>query len=306
MSSVSETEANSSSCDVDYESDAYGVVSSASIRSAMQFWSESELSEVELSIESMPQDLVLPIELHWRVLYSSDRYQNLWGTYRLVCKAWKEEVERLAKKEWIREVTFSYPVGVTVHPPNGTVVLDGDFTFQHLDGDLAVFAFIDCDDEYRKPIIEAYKGIGSPDVYFDEIVHDVPIPGMSVDWDALTLTCNWSTVIASVLAEELHVEAYGRRSVKKLETLLRRARARCGGEVDDATLHKMIAIFALWYEEAYDEVRKKRLGRTDRNGDERLKKARSMALRWMNNKHSGRVNFIKHGYKSFLIYSPPI
>ncbi|KAF7372668.1 hypothetical protein MVEN_00130100 [Mycena venus] len=215
----------------------------------------------------MPQDLVLPIELHWRVLYSTDRYQDLWGTYRLVCKAWKEEVERLAKKEWIRKAAFSYPGGVMWHPTKGEVVLTSDFTFQELDGDLAVFAPIDCnDDEYRKP-----SCFGSPDVYLDVMVHDVWIPGISIDLGTYTLSCSWRTLIARVLAEELHVEAYHRRSARNARTLLRRVRAWCGGEVDEA-------IRGLSYQEAYDKVRKERLGRTDRTGDKRLKKARFIRL----------------------------
>ncbi|KAF7365956.1 hypothetical protein MVEN_00471000 [Mycena venus] len=290
MSSASEADANSSPSGSEHELDDSEAASSVSS------WSESESPDP--SFASMPEDLILPVELHRRILYSSDRYEDLWGTYRLVCKAWKEDVERLAKKEWIRKTTFNYPGGTMWDPKIGKVVLNGDFTFQRLDGDVAIFAITDCDDEYRKPLIRACKRVGPPDVYVDEIIHDVPIPGMSVDWDTLTLTCHWRTVIARVLAEELRVEAHRWRNHKKMMTLAKRARARCGGDVDMDTFSEMLGVFGQHYLDAYVQVRKERLGRTDRKGDERLKMARFIASIPGDDEDSERGNHSEEGEDS--------
>ncbi|KAJ7733681.1 hypothetical protein B0H16DRAFT_1732234 [Mycena metata] len=222
-------------------------------------WSESESPDD--SFEPMPENLTLPIELHRRILYSDDglRYEDLWGLCRLVCHAWKADVEHLAKTQWLQETYFLYPgdmMACTWDPQYGKVILDGDFTFQRLEGETAHVR---------------------PDVHVDELVHDVPIPGMSVDWDALTLTCPWRAVIRRVLAEELRVAAHRSRSHKKMMTLAKRARGRCGGDVDMDTFSEMIEVFGKNYLDAYVVVRRERLGRADPEGDERLKMARFVA-----------------------------
>jgi hypothetical protein len=96
---------------------------------------------------------------------------------------------------------------------------------------------------------------------------------MSVDWDTLTLTCPWRTVIARVLAEELRVEAYRKLSHGKI-TAAKRMRHQCGGDVGLDNMMKMFHIFGQNYLAAYVAVRKARLGRADPEGDERLKRAR--------------------------------
>ncbi|KAJ7020664.1 hypothetical protein C8F04DRAFT_973990 [Mycena alexandri] len=218
----------------------------------------------------MPENLALPVELHRQILHSDGlRYEDLWGSCRSVCQTWKADVEHLAKTQWLQRDHWD--------PEFGKVVLNGDFTFQRLDDDTAVFRITDCAPEFRKPLIKACKRSGPPDVHVDEIVHDVPIDGMSVDWDALTLTCPWRAVIGRVLAEELRVDARRGRSHKKMMTLAKRARARCGGDVDMDTFSGMLEVFGKNYLDAYVVVRRERLGRDDPEGDERLKMARFVA-----------------------------
>jgi hypothetical protein len=88
----------------------------------------SESGMPDHSFASMPARLTLPIELHRLVLsYEAASNYEMWGTYRFgafilinslprqvlrqlpVCKAWQEQVEFLAKTEWIRDTTFYYP-----------------------------------------------------------------------------------------------------------------------------------------------------------------------------------------------------
>ncbi|KAJ7733003.1 hypothetical protein B0H16DRAFT_1580315 [Mycena metata] len=259
-------DSNQSGSEYESEDDAASVSS----------WSESESPND--SFEPMPENLTLPVELHRRILYSDDglRYEDLWGSCRLVCHAWKADFEHLAKTQWLQETYFIYPGDMMWDPQSGKVILDGDFTFQRLEGETVVFQITDCAPEFRKPLIKACKHV-RPDVHVDELVHDVPIPGMSVDWDALTLTCPWRAVIGRVLAEELRVAAHRSRSHKKMMTLAKRARARCGGDVDMDTFSEMIEVFEKNYLDVYVVVRRERLGRADPEGDETLKMARFVA-----------------------------
>ncbi|KAJ7176246.1 hypothetical protein C8R43DRAFT_975282 [Mycena crocata] len=224
-------------------------------------FSESELPDK--SFRPMPDRLTLPSELQQLVLSCEDSYyEGLWGDYCLVCKAWKEWVEHIAKTEWLPLTSFHCPVSITA-----------TFMFHELEGDVAVFRF-HYDGKHRERLIDACERAPAPDVYVDALVHDVEIPDMSVDWDTLTLTCPWRNVIGRVLAEELRVVAYRAMSHKDMMTAAKRMRHACGGDVDMENFGKMIELFGENYMAAYPAVRKARLGRTDERGDERLKMAR--------------------------------
>jgi hypothetical protein len=237
---------------------------------------------------------------------------RLTSTETLVCKAWQEQVEFLAKTEWIRDTTFNYPGEMIVsfifhslayllipghaqwHPERGKVYLDGNFTFQRLEGELAIFQITDCAPEFVEQLVEVCQATLVPDVEVGEIVHDVEvglslsttlpelyrptqIKQMSVEWDTLTLTCPWRIVIASVLAEELRVVAYRRRAHKEMMTTTKRLRHKAGGDLGLDDLMKMMRSYQERFLAAYVEVRKARRGGSDKRGDERLKIARQVA-----------------------------
>ncbi|KAJ6593057.1 hypothetical protein B0H19DRAFT_12044 [Mycena capillaripes] len=231
------------------------------------------------SFAPMPERLTLPAELH-RVVLSceTDRYHYMWGTYRFVCKAWKEHVEFLAKTEWIREASFNYSGEMIWDPTVGKVFLNGDFTLQRFEGDVAIFQILDCAPEFKKPLISVCKRTAPPDIQVGSIVHDVEIPEMSVDWDTLTIACPWRPLIARLMAEELRVEAHRELSHRAMMSAAKRARhAAAGGEVDMGTMMRLFQMFANKGLEAYVAVRVARTGRADKEGDERLKLVRSAA-----------------------------
>ncbi|KAK6981606.1 hypothetical protein R3P38DRAFT_416576 [Favolaschia claudopus] len=239
--------------------------------SSVSSWSQSDEPE---AFAPMPPALTLPVELQRLILHLSDRYEDLWGTYRLVCKDWKLEVERMAKMVWIRETSFYFP-GALIYDTEKEreVRLDADFTFTHLDGDMAIFKITkdNCKTKYLDTrVVACTRGV--PDVQVDELVHDVPIPGLSIDWPTLTLTAPWRPTIARVLAEELRVTAHRATPYKKLMTLAKRAQS--------ASVEKMteyMYLYAEMYLDAYVAVRTKRRGKRDGRGDERLKMTRFVA-----------------------------
>ncbi|KAJ6535709.1 hypothetical protein B0H19DRAFT_1080164 [Mycena capillaripes] len=175
-----------------------------------------------------------------------------------MCKAWKEHWD----------------------PTVGKVLLSGDFGFTRLEDDTAIFQLLDCAPEFKDPLIDTCKRTAPPDVTFGNIVHDVETPELCADWPALTLTCPWRALIGRVLAEELRVDAYRARVHPAMMTAAKRARRRAeaaGGEVDMATMMRMLDMSADASRGAYVAVRSARRGRADRVGDERLETARQVA-----------------------------
>ncbi|KAJ7473471.1 hypothetical protein FB451DRAFT_1558680 [Mycena latifolia] len=247
-------------------SDGEGSDSGGSISS----YSESE--NPNRTFDPMPEHLVLPLELHRLVLdLESSQFQLMWGTYRFVCKAWKEHIEYLARTEWIRTAAFDYPGYMTRDTRGNKVCLDGFFEFRRMDDDTAVFDTT-CAKKYHKAMVKACKATAPPDVQVCGLVHDVPIPEMVVDWDALTITCPWRALVVRVLAEELRVDAYRARENKAMMTQVKRLP---GGTME--RIEAAIRLFATHVHGAYEAVRKERLGRVDKDGDERLKQARVAA-----------------------------
>ncbi|KAJ6480531.1 hypothetical protein C8R47DRAFT_1197987 [Mycena vitilis] len=244
--------------------------------STVSSFRDSELAD--RSFAPMPERLALPLELQRAVLSFEDTwYQEMWGTYRFVCKAWKESVEFLAKTEWLREAGFDYP-GDMWDATDERTRMGGYFEFQRLEGELAVFQILDCSEEDKESLIEACERIRTPDVEVGGIVHDVEIPGISVDWDTLTIICPWRVLIGRVMAEELRVEAHRQLSQHAMMGAAKRARRTApGGEVDMDTMMDMFKMFANNMLDAYVAVRTERRGRADPRGDERLKKARFVA-----------------------------
>ncbi|KAJ7512806.1 hypothetical protein B0H11DRAFT_1898087 [Mycena galericulata] len=252
----------------EYVSDVEGSESDGSISS----FSESELPDS--SFETMPEHLTLPLELQHNILsQETSQFAIMWGTYRFVCKAWKEHVEYLAKTEWVRTGAFSYEGYMIRDPEEGKVLLKGFFEFVRMDGDTAIFQD-ECAPEFHKAFVTACKATSPPDVEVCGIVHDVKIPGMSVHWKTLTITCPWRALVGRLLAEELRVDAYRARTNRVMMTKVKRLRSAGLEKVEEA-----VHLFAAHVHGAYEAVRKARLGRTDRRGDERLKHAR-VAASW--------------------------
>ncbi|KAK7045156.1 hypothetical protein R3P38DRAFT_2882832 [Favolaschia claudopus] len=201
------------------------------------FWSESE--RADRSFAPMPERLALPLELHRLIIYHSNEFEDMWGNWRLVCAFWRDEVEHLAKTEWIRQVDFRYNLGK----------LNGNFHFQRLEEDEAIFAAYKRAMSYHSSLTNAMRRCGPPAVKLGFIIHDIPTPELSFDYVNLTLTCPWRAVIRRVLGEELRVQA------------------QCA--VDDSGKN---------YEDACVVVRRERMGRADRRGDEWLKAERFAEL----------------------------
>ncbi|KAJ7488055.1 hypothetical protein FB451DRAFT_1226325 [Mycena latifolia] len=257
----------------DRETDASSESASEGDSSTISSFNETR-DMPDRSFRPMPARLTLPVELHRLVLSETDQHEEMWGTYRFVCKAWKEQVEFLAKTEWIRDATFFYPGSRMWDPEIGNVLLDGLFSFLRLEEDLALFEIADCDPKYREALADACSSVSRPDVGVGPFIHDVEIPGMSVDWDSLTLTCPWRTIIGRVLAEELRVVEYRGHSHQKMMNTAKRMRRAAGGDVGLDGMMELFEMFGKIYDVSYIEVRKARLGRTDERGDERLKMAR--------------------------------
>ncbi|KAJ7634925.1 hypothetical protein FB45DRAFT_1025831 [Roridomyces roridus] len=235
-------------------------------------FSSSELPDE--SFEPMPEHLTLPLELQQRILgQETSQFQLMWGTYRFVSRAWKEHVEFLAKTEWVTTGAFEYPGYMIRHPKDGKVFLCGFFEFLRLDGDTAVFQ-AECAREYHKNLVVACKATAPPDVQVCGFVHDVPIAGMEVEWKTLIITCPWRAIVGRVLAEELRVEAYRARTNRRMMTKVKRLRSGGMDKIGEA-----LDLFAAHLHGAYAAVRKARLGRADKRGDERLKQAR-VAASW--------------------------
>ncbi|KAK7045157.1 hypothetical protein R3P38DRAFT_188964 [Favolaschia claudopus] len=233
------------------------------------------------TLAPMPEHLTLPVELHRRIIghSNSSSYHEIWGTSRLVSKGWKSDVEHLAKMHWIRESSFEYPGEMIWDQKIGKVFLNGDFSFQRLEGDIAHYAITDCAPEFRKALVRVCKtSRAPPDVQVGEIVHDVEIPGMQVDWDTLTLTCPWRPLIARLMAEELRVEAQRATGYTDLWKFAKTAKKRNGGEsADMESIGQMLKMFGNNFKDAYVAVRRKRMGYADKEGDERLKSKRFVA-----------------------------
>ncbi|KAJ6480549.1 hypothetical protein C8R47DRAFT_1074290 [Mycena vitilis] len=263
--------------DEEFQNESEGSYESDEDASSVSSFSESDMPNG--SFAPMPARLTLPAELHRTVLALETRgYHEMWGTYRFVSKAWKESVEFLAKTEWIKDARFVYPGETIWDPKVGKVFLEGEFTFQRFDGEIAVFQMLDCAEEFKRPLIRLCKLTAFPDVQVGDIVHDVEITGMSVDWDTLTITCPWRELIGRLMAEELRVAAHRKRAAHEMMSAAKRARrAAPDGEVDMGTIMELFGMFAGKTTDAYVAVRTARHGVGDRQGDERLKMARQAA-----------------------------
>ncbi|KAJ7777381.1 hypothetical protein B0H16DRAFT_956009 [Mycena metata] len=234
----------------------------------------SESEQPDRYFDPMPEHLVLPLELQSRILsLESSQFQLLWGTYRFVCKAWKEYIEHLAKTRWVRTGAFLYAGYMTRDAEENKVFLSGSFTFNRMEDD-TVFFTDKCADKYRTAFIKACKATSPPDVELCGFVHDVEIPGMSVDWTTLTITCHWRSLVGRLFAEELRVEAHRHRTNKEMMTKVKRMPGDGMSKIEAA-----VRLFGKHVHGAYESVRRKRLGYTDKRGDERLKQAR-VAASW--------------------------
>ncbi|KAJ6581061.1 hypothetical protein B0H19DRAFT_1113481 [Mycena capillaripes] len=257
----------------DEESGSEDAGSDSEYDGSISSYSESE--QPDRFFDPMPEHLTLPLELQFRILsLESSQFQLTWGTYRFVCSAWKEHIEYLSKKEWVRTGAFHYPGYMWRDAEGDKVYLGGCFSFERMDGDTAVFADTGCADEYRKAYVKACKATSPPDVELCGFVHDVPIPGMAVDWDTLTITCPWRALVGRLFAEELRVVAYRAERNKAMMTAVKRMPGD-GLEKFEAAFH----LFAAHVHGAYEAVRRARLGYIDTAGDERLKMER-VAASW--------------------------
>ncbi|KAJ7230631.1 hypothetical protein GGX14DRAFT_411574 [Mycena pura] len=257
------SEEGEESCEEDFDD---GSESDGSISS----YSDSE--QPNRTFDSMPERLTLALELQRLVLsLETSQFQCTWGTYRFVCKAWKEYIMHLARTQWVRTAAFAYSGYMIRDAEYNKVFLSGFFSFKCMDGDTAVFRD-ECVEEHRVAFVKACKSTAPPDVEVCGFVHDVDIPSMSVDWDTLTITCPWRALVGRVLAEELRVEAYGAAKFKNLMTKVKRMR---GNELERFTA--ALYLYAEHHHDSYESVRRERLGYADKEGDERLKHARVAA-----------------------------
>ncbi|KAJ7642366.1 hypothetical protein DFH06DRAFT_1214602 [Mycena polygramma] len=267
MEALVDLELAGDSSDQGYDSDA----SLATVSS----YNESDNPRPDVPFSPMPAHLALPLKLQYLILSEEDTAHDLmWGSYRLVCKAWKERVEHLAKSQWVPDSCITYLASVKRAPGESRIY--GAFTFQRFaDDETAIFAILHTPSDCVEPLIKACKAATPPEVEVYYIVHDVEIPGMVVDWDTLTLTCPWRSLIACVLAEELKVRAH--RSAN-LKTLLSKGKRLQRSGADLLSSIELIAhMFAEHVGNAYSAVRTARRGVRDKKGDKRLHEARLQA-----------------------------
>ncbi|KAF8186063.1 hypothetical protein K438DRAFT_2019836 [Mycena galopus ATCC 62051] len=130
-------------------------------------------------------------------------------------------------------------------PKIGKAFLSGGFTFQCLDGEFAIFQTL-CAPELQKDLVEICKRHSPPDVTEGEIVHNVEIPEMSVDWDTLTLTCPWRSLIGRVMTEELRVEALQEQSNRETMTAAKRARQAADSAGEAVSMDAMMELFKMF------------------------------------------------------------
>ncbi|KAJ6464769.1 hypothetical protein C8R47DRAFT_1326669 [Mycena vitilis] len=261
------SESAGDSSDEGYDSDA----SQATVSS----YNESDNPRPDVPFSPMPAHLALPLELQYRILSEEDTAHDLlWGSCRLVCRAWKERIEYLAKSQWVPDSCITYLASVKHAPSDSTIY--GEFTFQRFaDDETAAFAVLHTPAECVDSLIKACKAATPPEVEVYYIVHDVEIPGMAVDWDTLTLTCPWRSLIACVLAEELKVRAHRAANMKTLLSKGKRLQ-RSGADLLSC-IEPIAHMFAEHLRNAYSAVRTARRGVLDKKGDRRLQEARLQA-----------------------------
>jgi hypothetical protein len=175
------------------------------------------------------QHPTLPAELWLRVLQNIQKEEDLpdlWTSCRHVCTTFKQAVEAIMRENHLRKTWIRFSLGMNTQSSNredtltsgpGTLydedietnmVLSLTFEFSHLSEDKtrATFTKIDGSDvqytesklyerEIRERLQKAVEGrfIECPhnDIVVRREVSDGPIPGLSVDYENLQLTCDW-------------------------------------------------------------------------------------------------------------------
>lgn len=151
-----------------------------------------------------PARLRLPIELELRILELSDEFhwEELWLDIRPMCKAWCEYVESLARRKWLRRAYLHfhykrYTTGRTAGPST--------WTFQRVEDD-GTAVFRDVKNTASEDIATHCKRVARPDIVFGYNVFKVNVPGLVLDYDALTARVPWRALVARVCAEERAVQ----------------------------------------------------------------------------------------------------
>jgi len=158
----------------------------------------------------------LPAELWLRVLENLQKEEDLpelWTSHRYVCTAFKQAVEAIMRENHLRKTWINFQLGEHNDDDEDTdVSLNSEFEFLHLSEDktLATFQIDETDEKYkaiiRKRLREAVEDriIEAPqyDIQIHRDINDGPIPGLSVDYENLQLTCDWREMFSIFYGEE--------------------------------------------------------------------------------------------------------
>ncbi|KZV89440.1 hypothetical protein EXIGLDRAFT_721460, partial [Exidia glandulosa HHB12029] len=225
------------------------------------------------------------MELEHRVLEFDRDWPEVWVVFRLVCKAWCEHIEFLARKRWLPTARFYYPNGFDWTEDDGRMLLDASLTFQSLDEEtgLALFEDTECKKKFRKIIGECCLCIDNPDIVLDDrYIFDIPINSLDIrKLDKLRVTVPWRALIASILVEENAVDKERARLhlERRHETMRMRFRLeRKGADIMEMFENLAVKVNAL-RGDAYATVRRRRFGE-DIVAEKRIDEARC-DLSWL-------------------------
>lgn len=91
------------------------------------------------------------------------------------------------------------------------VILDVEFEFSHLSQDKSVAVFkVDCAEEIGGEVKRRLKGVTLDDInepkHYVQVhreLNDTPIPGLSIDYEKLELSCDWHGLFTRFYGEEM-------------------------------------------------------------------------------------------------------
>ncbi|KAL8276224.1 hypothetical protein RQP46_011385 [Phenoliferia psychrophenolica] len=201
----------------------------------------------------------------------------LWLDGRLISRTWKDWIEKRAREEWMASARFTSDGGM-IRVAGNKVIVSSTLDFSHFEGDdLAVFEQKDVPEEYLRLTQRHLNGVKVMDAHFGGYIHDLPITGLQRSTTALRLTVPYRNLLSQLCSEErtsnTHFETKTLPGIKDWTTASRIAID--NGEMD--IMEQMMDLmdkFGNGRFDAYVQVRKLRRGRSDPEGDERLKMLR--------------------------------
>jgi len=228
---------------------------------------------------------------------------KLWVSGRAVCTAFKEAIETIFREKHLPKTFIAYSLGWILHLcswliqadrrfPTGTHYLDNDsddgndesgpnkivlcpeFEFSHLSADKTTAFFIDehVHPKFKPLVTRILRSCIDPPIRFEKPSHtvqvrrelnDTPIPGLSIDYDTMTLSCDWRGLYSAFFAEEHLVHKIRERDMETFDArrtaLINNVR---GGQMDIvAAMQEMVTRYGGATDEARKQARRVRIRR---------------------------------------------